>query len=140
MVWNVYYYNILSGKNKYYAVEIYIHYMTITLYFIGTLQIYYMTITLYFIGTLQIYYMTIALYFIGTLQIYYMTITLYLFKGSNNLVQIYLSFSITGSYGRRSFSKYGFLTTSWCRHSNPQVCHRSYIIAATRTSLKAYLP
>jgi hypothetical protein len=30
-----------------------------------------------------------------------------LFKGSNNLVQIYLSFSITGNYGRQSFSKYG---------------------------------
>jgi hypothetical protein len=30
-----------------------------------------------------------------------------LFKGSNNLVQIYRSFSITGNYGRRSFSKYG---------------------------------
>jgi hypothetical protein len=30
-----------------------------------------------------------------------------LFKVSNNLVQIYLSFSITGNYGRRSFSKYG---------------------------------
>jgi hypothetical protein len=30
-----------------------------------------------------------------------------LFKGSNNLVQIYRSFSITGNYGRQSFSKYG---------------------------------
>jgi hypothetical protein len=30
-----------------------------------------------------------------------------LFKGSNNLVQINRSFSITGNYGRRSFSKYG---------------------------------
>ena len=30
-----------------------------------------------------------------------------LFKVSNNLVQIYRSFSITGNYGRRSFSKYG---------------------------------
>jgi hypothetical protein len=30
-----------------------------------------------------------------------------LFKGSNNLVQIYRSFSITGNYGRLSFSKYG---------------------------------
>ena len=30
-----------------------------------------------------------------------------LFKGSNNLVQIYRSFVITGNYGRRSFSKYG---------------------------------
>ena len=30
-----------------------------------------------------------------------------LFKGSNNLVQIYRSFAITGNYGRRSFSKYG---------------------------------
>ena len=29
------------------------------------------------------------------------------FKGSNNLVQIYRSFSITGNYGRRSFSQYG---------------------------------
>jgi hypothetical protein len=29
-----------------------------------------------------------------------------LFKVSNNLVQIYRSFSITGNYGRRSFSKY----------------------------------
>ena len=29
-----------------------------------------------------------------------------LFKGSNNLVQIYLSFDITGNYGRQSFSKY----------------------------------
>jgi hypothetical protein len=29
-----------------------------------------------------------------------------IFKGSNNLVQIYRSFSITGNYGRRSFSKY----------------------------------
>jgi len=34
-----------------------------------------------------------------------------LFKVSNNLVQIYRSFSITGNYGRRSFSKYG-------KHSN----------------------
>ena len=25
LLWNVYYYNILSGKNKYYAEEIYIH-------------------------------------------------------------------------------------------------------------------
>jgi hypothetical protein len=30
-----------------------------------------------------------------------------LFKGSNNLVQIYRSFAITGNYGRQSFSKYG---------------------------------
>jgi hypothetical protein len=30
-----------------------------------------------------------------------------LFKGNNDLVQIYRSFSITGNYGRRSFSKYG---------------------------------
>ena len=30
-----------------------------------------------------------------------------LFKGSNNLVQIYRSFVIAGNYGRRSFSKYG---------------------------------
>ena len=30
-----------------------------------------------------------------------------LFKVSNNLVQIYRSFSITGNYGRRSFSKLG---------------------------------
>jgi hypothetical protein len=30
-----------------------------------------------------------------------------LFKGSNNLVQIYRLFVITGNYGRRSFSKYG---------------------------------
>ena len=29
-----------------------------------------------------------------------------LFKGSNNFVQIYRSFAITGNYGRRSFSKY----------------------------------
>ena len=29
------------------------------------------------------------------------------FKGSNNLVQIYRSFAITGNYGRRNFSKYG---------------------------------
>ena len=29
-----------------------------------------------------------------------------LFKGSNNLVQIYRSFAITGNYGRRSFFKY----------------------------------
>ena len=34
-----------------------------------------------------------------------------LFKGSNNLVQIYQSFAITGNYGRRSFSKYGIFTT-----------------------------
>ena len=30
-----------------------------------------------------------------------------LFKGSNNLLQIYRSFAITGNYGRQSFSKYG---------------------------------
>jgi hypothetical protein len=30
-----------------------------------------------------------------------------LFKGSNNLVQIYRSLSITGNYERRRFSKYG---------------------------------
>jgi hypothetical protein len=30
-----------------------------------------------------------------------------LFKGSNNLVQIYRLFVITGNYGRQSFSKYG---------------------------------
>ena len=30
-----------------------------------------------------------------------------LFKGSNNLVQIYRSLAITGNYERRSFSKYG---------------------------------
>ena len=30
-----------------------------------------------------------------------------LFKGSNNLVQIYRSFAITGNYWRRNFSKYG---------------------------------
>jgi hypothetical protein len=34
------------------------------------------------------------------------------------IVQIYRSFSITGNYERRSFYKYGFLTTSWCKHSN----------------------
>jgi hypothetical protein len=32
-----------------------------------------------------------------------------LFKGNNNLFQIYRSFSITGNYGRRSFSKYARL-------------------------------
>ena len=30
-----------------------------------------------------------------------------LFKGNNDLVQIYRSFSITRNYGRQSFSKYG---------------------------------
>ena len=51
-----------------------------------------------------------------------------LFKGSNNLVQIYRSFSITGNYGRRSFSKYGisYYTHSrlnrqiWYRHPNSE--------------------
>jgi hypothetical protein len=46
-----------------------------------------------------------------------------LFKGSNNLVQIYRSFSITGNYGRRSFSKYGI---SYYTHSrlNRQIRYR----------------
>jgi hypothetical protein len=51
-----------------------------------------------------------------------------LFKGSNNLVQIYQSFSITGNYGRQSFSKYGisYYTHSrlnrqiWYRHPNSE--------------------
>jgi hypothetical protein len=51
-----------------------------------------------------------------------------LFIGSNNLVQIYRSFSITGNYGRRSFSKYGisYYTHSrlnrqiWYRHPNSE--------------------
>jgi hypothetical protein len=45
-LWNVYYYNILSGKNKYYAEEIYIHIysmyttddVTLTLLITSTLQ------------------------------------------------------------------------------------------------------
>ena len=46
-----------------------------------------------------------------------------LFKGSNHLVQIYRSFSITGNYGRRSFSKYGISDVNlnrqiWYRHPN----------------------
>ena len=44
-----------------------------------------------------------------------------LFKGSNNLLQIYRSFAITGNYGRQSFSKYGIsyytFTDGWCKHS-----------------------
>ena len=53
-----------------------------------------------------------------------------LFKGSNNLVQIYRSFAITGNYGRRSFSKYGisynmFTTADVNIHaSNRQIWHR----------------
>ena len=52
------------------------------------------------------------------------------FKGSNNLVQIYRSFSITGNYGRRSFSKYGisyymFTTADVNIHaSNRQIWYR----------------
>jgi hypothetical protein len=53
-----------------------------------------------------------------------------LFKGSNNLVQIYRSFAITGNYGRRSFSKYGisyymFTTADVNIHaSNRQIWYR----------------
>jgi hypothetical protein len=59
-----------------------------------------------------------------------------LFKVSNNFVQIYRSFSITGNYGRRSFSK----APLWrmgprCSSAETQVCHRSYIIAATPTGV-----
>ena len=56
-----------------------------------------------------------------------------LFKGSNNLVQIYRSFAITGNYGRRSFSKYGIsyydtadvnihasIRQIWYRHPNSE--------------------
>ena len=50
------------------------------------------------------------------------------FKGSNNLVQIYRSFSITGNYGRQSFSKYGISYVNihasnrqiWNRHPNSE--------------------
>ena len=53
-----------------------------------------------------------------------------LFKGSNNLVQIYRSFAITGNYGRWSFSKYGisyymFTTADVNIHaSNRQIWYR----------------
>ena len=53
-----------------------------------------------------------------------------LFKGSNNLVQIYRSFAITGNYGRQSFSKYGisyytFSTADVNIHaSNRQIWYR----------------
>ena len=53
-----------------------------------------------------------------------------LFKGSNNLVQIYRLFVITGNYGRRSFSKYGISDydayDGWCKHSrlNRQIWYR----------------
>ena len=53
-----------------------------------------------------------------------------LFKGSNNLVQIYRSFAITGNYGRRNFSKYGisyymFTTADVIIHaSNRQIWYR----------------
>jgi hypothetical protein len=53
-----------------------------------------------------------------------------LFKGSNNLVQIYRSFAITGNYGRQSFSKYGisyymFTMADVNIHaSNPQIWYR----------------
>jgi hypothetical protein len=58
-----------------------------------------------------------------------------LFKGSNNLVQIYRSLAICGNYGRQSFSKYGIsyytFTTAdvnihasirqiWYRHPNSE--------------------
>jgi len=52
-----------------------------------------------------------------------------LFKGSNNLVQIYRSFAITGNYGRRSFSKYGISYYDLCtadvniHASNRQIWH-----------------
>jgi hypothetical protein len=53
-----------------------------------------------------------------------------LFKGSNNLVQIYRSFAITGNYGRRSFFRYGiscymFTTADLSIHaSNRQIWYR----------------
>ena len=55
-----------------------------------------------------------------------------LFKGSNNLVQIYRSFSITGNYGRGSFSKLWYFLLHadvnihasnrqiWYRHPNSE--------------------
>jgi hypothetical protein len=49
-----------------------------------------------------------------------------LFKVSNNFVQIYRSFSITGNYGRRSFSKYG-------KHSN-----RNYSAILAKCGLSVY--
>jgi hypothetical protein len=55
-----------------------------------------------------------------------------LFKGSNNLVQIYRSFSITGNYVSTATF---FFAPLWrmgprCNSAETQVCHRSYIIAA----------
>ena len=48
-----------------------------------------------------------------------------LFKGSNNLVQIYRSFVITGNYGGRSFSKYGISYYDVNIHaSNRQIWYR----------------
>ena len=47
-----------------------------------------------------------------------------LFKGSNNLVQIYRSFAITGNYGRQSFSKYGMADVN-IHASNLQIWYRN---------------
>ena len=44
-----------------------------------------------------------------------------LFKGSNNLVQIYRSFSIAGNYGRQSFSKYGISYYTLMYTFTPQI-------------------
>jgi hypothetical protein len=56
-----------------------------------------------------------------------------LFKGSNNLVQIYRSFSITGNYGRRSFSKYGISSEHFeFRHFRPHYLDVDTIFADLR--------
>jgi hypothetical protein len=46
------------------------------------------------------------------------------FKGSNNLVQIYRSFAITGNYGRQSFFKYGIADVN-IHASNLQIWYRN---------------
>ena len=67
-----------------------------------------------------------------------------LFKGSNNLVQIYRSFAITGNYGRRSFSKYGisyytFSTADVNIHaSNRQIWYRHSNSEAEMTKFKMF--
>ena len=67
-----------------------------------------------------------------------------LFKGSNNLVQIYRSFAITGNYGRRSFSKYGisyytFSTADVNIHtSNRQIWYRHPNSEAEMTKFKMF--
>jgi hypothetical protein len=61
-----------------------------------------------------------------------------LFKGSNNLVQIYRSFSITGNYGRQSFSKYGISYYTLMQTFTPQIAKYGIDIQIVRPEMTKF--